>query len=1162
MLNLNVPPYFDDFNEDKNYHKILFKPGVSVQSRELTQIQTILQNQIKNFGNFVLAEGAKISGAKTSVDSNIRVISLQNTGSISSDILNFQSLYVVGVTSSVIGLIVDIDYSNYKLFVKLQNASTDNFTSGESLAVFKSQESAHLYTINNTLASDFIATVNSDTLFSINDCTGTQYSDTIYLNTLTLQVGDALSSASLDDTYYVSEIIDGASCIVHKPLGISFTAIALNVTRYASVVSLEANVEEGIFYSNGYFIKNLAQFIVPDPRTLYPSAVIGFTISENIATYIDDPSLLDPALGSSNYSAPGADRYVIELNIVSKPLVGDSVQNLTSDKFIELMRIKRGKIISQINDTSLGELENILAKRMYDHAGNFIVNPFTIDIQSKKFSDSSSSFPVQISTGKAYVNGHKFELNYPANMMLENARDTAAATSINIPTYYGNSLDLVLAANSGSVNLQTNPSVEIHSANAFATTFNTKIGTAKVRNFSYVSGNTYTYFLYDVALTGTSANIASAKSIIAPTTANVYSSYTFAANTALAGVNVKLTDTAYNSLIYPLQHTPVANVSLVQFQATKLTSASSFAANTTTIYSDNLSSIIQGSGIGTVSAAAKKQYFYVVAKSTAGSYASGSPIKTDDLTITIGTTGSQYYATLSMANPATKWYNGPADIFYTVQYTSASPKVKTLNTNAVANVYISATNTEYDLGYSDICNVSYVYYLPFNSGNTSYIYTGTWNNSTTYQVNNCVLYNNILYSATISTTGVNPSGNTTQWAIKSPINYGYAIDSGQTDSYYDHGTISVRDYTRLGTYIVIFDYFTHGSGGYLSLQSYPGSIPYSKIPIYISPKNVSYNLRDCLDFRPRRQDLSSTVAFDYFEIPAPASTAVVNYTYYLSRIDCLVLDPIKQLVVIKGTSSYKNPIPPQIPPNTMSLATIFYSAYGFTLDDVQIVYSSHKRYTMDDIGKLDKRLDRVEYYTSLSIAESDLLNKTKNDSLLSQQLASGFLVDGFTGFTVADISHPEYKATIDPAENCCRARTSRSTGHIYPTNILAPNITYTSKGILHFPYISNTDECIIGSNKLFTGNVALNPFNVTSYYGILELSPDKDIAFDTGTTPAINAVTEDLKALSIAKVPTAVQYSHTDARTGYVDRGTIAYNPHNWFNQAELNAQTGGGIRW
>ena len=46
----NVYPYYDDFAGDKNFHKVLFKPGAAVQARELTQLQTILQDQIEKFG--------------------------------------------------------------------------------------------------------------------------------------------------------------------------------------------------------------------------------------------------------------------------------------------------------------------------------------------------------------------------------------------------------------------------------------------------------------------------------------------------------------------------------------------------------------------------------------------------------------------------------------------------------------------------------------------------------------------------------------------------------------------------------------------------------------------------------------------------------------------------------------------------------------------------------------------------------------------------------------------------------------------------------------------------------------------------------------------------------------------------------------------------------
>ena len=45
--NLNVSPYFDDFDVNKNFYKVLFKPGYPIQARELTTLQSILQNQVE-----------------------------------------------------------------------------------------------------------------------------------------------------------------------------------------------------------------------------------------------------------------------------------------------------------------------------------------------------------------------------------------------------------------------------------------------------------------------------------------------------------------------------------------------------------------------------------------------------------------------------------------------------------------------------------------------------------------------------------------------------------------------------------------------------------------------------------------------------------------------------------------------------------------------------------------------------------------------------------------------------------------------------------------------------------------------------------------------------------------------------------------------------------
>ena len=58
--NLNVSPYYDDFDANQNFYRVLFRPGFPVQSRELTTLQSILQNQIESFGNNIFKDGSVV----------------------------------------------------------------------------------------------------------------------------------------------------------------------------------------------------------------------------------------------------------------------------------------------------------------------------------------------------------------------------------------------------------------------------------------------------------------------------------------------------------------------------------------------------------------------------------------------------------------------------------------------------------------------------------------------------------------------------------------------------------------------------------------------------------------------------------------------------------------------------------------------------------------------------------------------------------------------------------------------------------------------------------------------------------------------------------------------------------------------------------------------
>ena len=57
---LNVSPYYDDFDETDNFHRTLFRPGFAIQARELTQLQSVLQNQIEKHGSHMFQEGTVV----------------------------------------------------------------------------------------------------------------------------------------------------------------------------------------------------------------------------------------------------------------------------------------------------------------------------------------------------------------------------------------------------------------------------------------------------------------------------------------------------------------------------------------------------------------------------------------------------------------------------------------------------------------------------------------------------------------------------------------------------------------------------------------------------------------------------------------------------------------------------------------------------------------------------------------------------------------------------------------------------------------------------------------------------------------------------------------------------------------------------------------------
>ena len=154
----NVSPYWDDFNIDKDFYRVLFRPGFAVQARELTQLQTILQNQIEQFGNHFFKEGTIVIPGSVAYDDKYFAVNFQSTfgGHTVTDYLTEYGPGGVvgattytegailtgatsGVTAQVIGSAVATSSDPDTLFVKyLSSNTTDNstvtFTNDEELS--------------------------------------------------------------------------------------------------------------------------------------------------------------------------------------------------------------------------------------------------------------------------------------------------------------------------------------------------------------------------------------------------------------------------------------------------------------------------------------------------------------------------------------------------------------------------------------------------------------------------------------------------------------------------------------------------------------------------------------------------------------------------------------------------------------------------------------------------------------------------------------------------------------------------------------------------------------------------------------------------------------------------------------------------------------------
>lgn len=1161
-LNFNVSPYYDDFDPTKNFHRILFKPGFAVQARELTQSQTILQNQISNFAQNIFSTNTPVSGGKVTTNLNCSYVRLNTQyNGVNITAANFLNKVIQDSTGVILAKVI------------AATEATGTSGSGDPPTLIVS------YISGGAKFSDGMLLVPSD---------GTNIAASVAASTVS-QPSTGFSS--------VASISSGVFWIIN---GYSQSSTANPDGTYST-------------YSVGNFVQVNPQTTIISKYNNTPSVRVGLSITETIVDYIDDSSLLDPAVGASNYQAPGADRYQVNLTLTTLPLTLGNDNN-----FIELVRVVNGQLVYQVTGTSYSAIDDYFAKRDYETNGDYVVNNFTLT-PSPNAGGNAAKYDLSIGPGVAYVHGYRIENQSKLTLTSDRARTPYVVNPNYVYIDYGAYLYTDTA--NGFFDVTTQPTVDLHCVNAANVTQDitnggkytaTLIGQAAIRNFIYSSGTgtptswVFKTYLSDInmsAFSGTAGASSTANSIVITDTsqnfstiANAYygmtltattgtildqrtiSSYTVSGTTKTFFVNPPFTITPTTSTTFTLNPDPTTIESVLRNTGSNSSPTITASTNVNSQYG-KVNGLVTGATIlqnpsspemlftvgnpyvanlfnttyTTTQAWRNVSFVNGLGNGLSLTVTNGSPLRF----IGTGTiTGSSVLQNYLVVNPTTgailDFSGGGANTVtitnnqQTVTFASSGYSTQTVDVISLMNV-TNGDGTSFVLKIKNLTTGNTNVFSSFATAVTGT--TGCYWDSTLGQTK--ISYANATGNSKISLyvsdikkvrkiidTGT-PGASLTAGMLTSSqydVTNQYLYNDGQQDSHYDFGYISpiAGSNGPRGDLVVFYDYYQHAGGdGYFSVLSYLsptyGGVStspelYQNIGSYTSKAGTIYKLSDTIDFRPTRVNGTTTLSYQNSTggayLPADLTQFTSGYSFYLGRKDKLVLSKDKSFQIIEGTPSL-NPLPPVEPDGSLVLANLTldpYTAYvpgenpASLPGNLSIVKVPHNRWAKSDITDLQTRVNNLEYYASLSQMEASAVASQVSDTNGIVRPNYGILVDAFTTYTTADTANPDYMSNINVR-----------TGTLSPLN-LVDNFQLQNPYVLSsLATVSNTSLYSIssigsGTTNIFTlpyttANVAvqplassvisLNPFSVVVYQGTARLSPPMDNWVDNTKSPAL-----------------------------------------------------------
>lgn len=443
--NLNSFPYFDDFNKSNDFYKVLFKPSYPIQARELTTLQSILQNQVESFGNHFFKEGSVVIPGQTAFIQNYEAVKIEDT---------YNGIPLSTYISDLVGSKIRGEVSGVVAEVK-----------------------------------NFLTNQDSET-----------NTTTLYVNYIETSTIDNSSSKFIDGENLIvdSEIVSNNQTLSQN--SVFAKCISLNATAVGSAFF----IDNGVYFIRGNFVSVSRETLILDQYNNLPSYRVGFNINEEIITSDDDESLNDNAQGFYNYAAPGADRLKISVSLTKKSLIDFDDQN-----FVEIAVITDGVVKKFVKNTDYNLIKDYIATRTYDESGDYYVKPFDLNLKNslndykgnngiydENATTESGSTPsddlgiYQLSPGKAYVKGYDVELISSTFIDFEKPRTTNTLSNTGIKFKGSPYLKLNRVNNFPQVSVGNTFTVSLRDSRIGVNTFSAageEIGISRVYDFSLSS---------------------------------------------------------------------------------------------------------------------------------------------------------------------------------------------------------------------------------------------------------------------------------------------------------------------------------------------------------------------------------------------------------------------------------------------------------------------------------------------------------------------------------------------------------------------------------------------------------------------------------------------------------------------------------------------------